>query len=62
MLGAVMQLTDVRPDIAYVISKISQHQCNPRAKDKEALLYLINYLYRTKDRGVVFGNHGYTLE
>jgi hypothetical protein len=53
MLGAVMQLTDVRPDIAFAVSKISQRQCNPREKDREALLYLIHYLYHTKDRGVV---------
>ena len=45
MLGAVIQLTDVRPDIAFAISKISQRQCKPRKKDILALLYLINYLY-----------------
>jgi hypothetical protein len=53
MLGAAMQLTDVRPDIAFAISKISQRQCNPRVKDREALVYLLNYLYFTKDRGVI---------
>ena len=53
MLGAVMQLTDVRPDVAFAISKISQRQSNPRVKDHEALTYLINYLYHTRDRGVV---------
>ena len=41
MLGAVMQLTDVRPDIAFIISTISQQQCNPGLKDEEALMYVI---------------------
>jgi hypothetical protein len=53
MLGAVMQMTDVRPDIAFAISKISQRQCNPRKKDEEALVYVINYLYHTRNKGVI---------
>jgi len=52
-LGAVMQLTDCRPDIAFTISKISQRQCSPRAKDMQALTFLIHYLWATKDKGVI---------
>ena len=48
-----MQMTDVRPDIAFAISKISQRQSSPRVKDEEALLYLLNYLYYTRDKGVI---------
>ena len=33
MLGIVVQLTNVWPDIAFAISKISQRQVDPRAKD-----------------------------
>ena len=33
MLGTVVQLTNVWPDIAFAISKISQRQVDPRAKD-----------------------------
>lgn len=50
-----MQLTDVRPDIAFTISKISQRQCTPRHKDQVALIYLTNYLYCIRDRGVILG-------
>ena len=53
MLGAVMQLTDCRPDIAFTIAKISQRQCSPRAKDKEALLFLLHYLWATRDKGLI---------
>ena len=53
MLGTVVQLTNVWPDIAFEISKISQRQVDPRAKDERALLYLMNYLYYSRNRGVV---------
>ena len=53
VLGAVMQLTDCRPDIAFTIAKISQRQCSPRVKDMEALQFLIHYLWFTRDLGVI---------
>ena len=49
MQGAVMHLTDVRPDIASAVSRISQRQCNPRA-----ITYLIYYLYVAMSTGVVY--------
>ena len=48
-----MQLTDCRPDIAFTIAKISQRQCSPRVKDMEALLFLIHFLWFTRDLGVI---------
>ena len=53
MLGAVMQLTDCRPDIAFPIAKIAQRQCSPRIKDQEALLFLLHYLWGTRDVGLI---------
>ena len=53
LLGAMMQLTDCRPDIAFALSKISQRQATPRQKDKDALIYVVNYLYTTKDLGLI---------
>ena len=53
ILGALMQLTDCRPDIAYTIAKISQRQCAPREKDREALIYLLHFLWATKDQGLI---------
>jgi len=53
LLGAVMQLNDCRPDIAFQLAKISQRQCAPREKDMSALLLLVHYLYGTRNRGVI---------
>ena len=53
LLGAVMQLTDCRPDIAFTIAKISQRQASPRKKDVTALIYLVHYLYATKEWGLI---------
>ena len=53
LLGAVMQLTVVRPDIAFTVSKISQRQSSPREKDMDALRYLVRYLYATRNRGLI---------
>ena len=51
--GALMQLVDCRPDIAFPIAKISQRQGSPRDKDLQALSYLLHYLYGTRDRGLI---------
>ena len=51
--AAVMQLTDCRPDIAFTIAKIAQRQCSPRVKDHEALIFLLHYLWATRDKGLI---------
>ena len=51
--GKLIQLLDVRPDIAFPVSKLSQRQCNPRVKDMEAQIFLVHYLFGTKDKGLV---------
>jgi len=51
--GKLIQLIDVRPDIAFPISKLSQRQCAPRVKDMEAQIFLLHYLFGTRDKGVV---------
>ena len=48
-----MQHVDYRYDIAFGISKISQRTACPREKDLEALVFMINYLYSTRNRGLV---------
>jgi len=53
MLGAIMQLTDCRPDICFSISTISQRQCTPRVKDRDALMHRIHYLWYARDKGVI---------
>ena len=53
VIGALMQLTDVRPDIAFALSKIAQRQCSPRVKDREALQYVIHYFWATRQKRLV---------
>ena len=59
MIGAIMQLVDVRPDIAFPVAKAAGRQCTPREKDEEALIVLIHYLYATRSKGIVLrrGDH-----
>ena len=53
VLGMLMQHIDYRYDIAFGISKISQRTAFPREKDLHALIFMINYLYATRNRGLV---------
>lgn len=52
LLGALMQQFDVRADIAYPVSKIAQKTESPRILDFEALMYVVHYLFGSKDRGL----------
>ena len=46
-----MQLLDTRPDLCYTLSKLSQRNEQPRQHDGDALMYVVNYLYGTRDKG-----------
>ena len=52
LLGALMQLIDIRPDIAYAISKLAHRTDSPRESDMNGLLQIVKYLYGTRDRGL----------
>ena len=52
-IGMLIQHVDYRIDIAFAVSKISQRSVSPRDKDLEALVYLIHYLFGTRDLGLV---------
>ena len=49
-----MQLIDVRPDIAFTVSKIANKTSSGRIIDMEALVYLVHYLYGTSGLGVTW--------
>ena len=51
-LGMLIQHVDYRIDIAFAISKISHKSASPRQKDMDALLYVIHYLYGTRNLGL----------
>ena len=51
-MGILVQHVDYRLDIAFPVSKIGHRAANPRVKDMDALLYIIHYLYGTRDLGL----------
>lgn len=53
LLGGLQQLLDVRPELAFGLSKIGQRTDKSRAKDLEALVYALHYLYGTRDKGLL---------
>jgi len=59
VIGKLLQHVDYRIDIAFAVSKISHRTASPRVKDLEALMYIIHYLYSTRDLGLILraGDH-----
>ena len=53
LLGALMYLLKSRPDIATAISFAATHAVTPTVAAYEELLYCVNYLYRTKEEGLI---------
>jgi histone deacetylase 1/2 len=53
LLGSLLHLIDVRPDICDSISRVSQSGKSPNAEDMKALQRVVRYLYGTKELGIV---------
>ena len=49
----LVQHIDYRRDIAFAVSKIGHKAACPRVKDLNALIYMIHYLYGTRDLGLI---------
>jgi len=52
ILGNLIQLLDVRPDIAYSVSRTAQCTAQCTERDMQALYRIIAYLYSTKHMGI----------
>ena len=59
VIGKLLQHVDYRIDIAFAVSNISHRTASPRVKDLDALMYIIHYLYATRDLGLILrvGDH-----
>lgn len=56
LVGSLLYLMHAtRPDIAYVIIRLSQYLAKPRTSHLERLLRILRYLKRTKDATLVLG-------
>ncbi len=54
-IGSLMYLMiTTRPDIAYAIGKLSQHNQNPRNHDWVALKRILRYISGTRDYGILY--------
>jgi len=52
LLGALMQLNDVRADLVFPLAKIATKTEAPREIDYAALMHVVHYLYGTRDVGI----------
>ena len=52
LLGALMQLNDVRADIVFPLSKIATRTETPRVKDFDAMIHIVHYLHGTQEKGL----------
>lgn len=53
LIGLLIQLLEVRPDIAFHLSKISQQQKCPTKRDYDALIYMVHYLWGKRNWGII---------
>jgi hypothetical protein len=60
LLGSLIQLIDVRPDISYAVSKCAQRTTEHKLVDYKALIRIVYYLFGTKSIGIRLrpGIHG----
>jgi hypothetical protein len=52
LLGSLIQLIDVRPDISYAVSKLAQRTQDCREEDWKAMLRVVLYLRKTQELGL----------
>lgn len=58
LVGKLIYLAHTRPDIAYVVSVVSQFMHNPKDSHLQAVYRLLRYLKSTPGKGILYKNHG----
>lgn len=59
LAGRLIYLSHTRPDIAFVVSVISQFMHAPGATHFEAIFRILRYLKGTPGKGLIFRNRGH---
>ena len=54
LVGPLIYLSHKRPDIAYVVSLVSQFMHNPKETHLQAVHWILHYLKRTPRKGILF--------
>ncbi|XP_057965251.1 secreted RxLR effector protein 161-like [Malania oleifera] len=57
LVGKLIYLSHTRPDIAYVVSVISQLMHNPSKSHMEAVIQILRYLKSSPGKGLMFSKH-----
>ena len=58
-MGRLIYLAHTRPDIAFVVSVVSQFMHSPRSKHFEAVYRILRYLNGTPGKGTLFKKRGH---
>ncbi|XP_016581885.1 secreted RxLR effector protein 161-like [Capsicum annuum] len=61
LVGKFIYLTHTRPDIAYVVSVVSQFMQNPTKDHMEAVYRILRYLKRAPGKGFLFSQNEKTI-
>ena len=62
LVGRLIYLAHTRPDVAYVVSVVSQFMHNPSENHMNAVLRILRYLKSAPGRGVMFSKHNNHLK
>ena len=54
LVGRLMCLAHTRPDLAYVLSIVSQYMHNPREQHMNAVMRILRYLKNAPGKGILF--------
>ncbi|KAI3441040.1 Protein kinase domain-containing protein [Psidium guajava] len=60
LVGKLNYLTMTRPDVAFLVSVVSQFMADPRVPHWEAALRIVKYLKKDPGKGVIYQNHGHS--
>ncbi|GJS18239.1 uncharacterized mitochondrial protein-like protein [Tanacetum coccineum] len=61
VVGKLNYLTITRPDIAFLVSVLSQFQTAPRTSHWDAVTQILRYLKGTPGLGILYANHGHHI-
>ena len=59
LVGKLMYLSHTRPNIAYVVSVVSQFMHNPSEDHMDAVIRILRYLKSSPGKGLLFSKNGH---